>query len=161
MVHKNKTQKYLVNTWQNVWNVSCLLLGVKFRQEKDAPTTHPRTIKAPDRKSKTKEQKLTKTMLSASHLWVFDTEFTISVLKSKYGFHHNSNRTRTARVGVLNWVSKFYAPPPLILNTNVIKRESKTGYPQDSISYYARINHYARTNHNSMFFYISIQKVLE
>ena len=49
-------------------------------------------------------------MLSASLSLVFDTKFAISVLKSKYVFHPNGKWTRTASVGVLNWVSKFYAP---------------------------------------------------
>ena len=54
--------------------------------------------------------KINKTMLSVSPSSVFHTKFTISLLKSKQVFHHNGNWTRTASVGILNWVLTFYAP---------------------------------------------------
>ena len=70
--------------------------------------------------------KISKKMLSASFSSVFQTKLTISELKSKSVFHPNGNWNRTASVGVLNWVSRFYAPN--WLNTNFMKRESKIGY---------------------------------
>ena len=54
---------------------------------------------------------INKTVLSAYHSFVFDSKFTVSVLKSKYIFHPNGNWTRATSVGNLNWVSLFYASP--------------------------------------------------
>ena len=72
MTHKNKTQKYPVDTTSQ--NESCLLRQLKFRLEKDtisggpkqdflplSTTPHPPTIKA------TPKKKSNKAMLSAPH----------------------------------------------------------------------------------------------
>ena len=65
-------------------------------------------------------------MLFSSPSSVFHAKFTTSVLKSKYVFHPNSVWTRTASFGVLNWVSKSYAP--MILNTNFRNILTKNPY---------------------------------
>ena len=98
-------------------NVSCLLLLLKSQLENDGisaglkgdfcPTPPPLFHRRFKHHQRTK---INKAMLSTSRSSVFAAKFTISVLKSKYILHPNGNWTRTASVGALNWVSKFYAP---------------------------------------------------
>ena len=99
MIHKNKTQKYPVDT--ACQNVSCLLLRLN-------PDWKNMQFQLHRRFKHRQRTKINKIMLSASPSSIFHTKFTISVLKSKQIFHPNSNRTRIASIGILNWVSNFY-----------------------------------------------------
>ena len=96
--------------------MSCLLLCLKSQLEKDVISAGPKKelcpISLPLIHQWFKHRQRTKTnkaMLSTSPSLVFDTKFTILLLKNKYIFCANRNITRITTVEVLNWVSKIYA----------------------------------------------------
>ena len=97
--------------------MSCLLLRLKSWLEKDTISAGPKYDFCPtptrlihQRFKHCQRTNINKAMPSASPSSIFDTNFTISVLKSKCVSHPNGNWTRTASVRVLDWVWKFYAP---------------------------------------------------
>ena len=115
--------------------MSCLLLWLWKKMQFQLPlnktfcTTPPPLI---HHQFKHHQKKINRTMLSASPSSVFDTKFTISVLKSKQVFHLNSNWTRTASVWVLNWVSILLFSGSLYAHwfwTQFHKREIKNWLP--------------------------------